>query len=93
MMTIKVIRFFAGASITIGEGTQGPAGPQGEKGDKGDTGATGPQGIQGDKGDKGDTGPAGSSCPSTINLFEEQEGSRRDKVGSFDNSNQLVCIP
>ncbi|MFL6409893.1 MAG: hypothetical protein ACJ71K_01435 [Nitrososphaeraceae archaeon] len=75
MMTIKVIRFFAGASITIGEGTQGPAGPQGEKGDK------------------SDTGPAGSSCPSTINLFEEQEGSRRDKVGSFDNSNQLVCIP
>jgi hypothetical protein len=26
-------------------------------------------------------------------LFEEAEGSRRDKVGSLTNSSQLVCIP
>jgi hypothetical protein len=40
----------------------------------------------------GETGPPGSPCPSTTNLFEEPEGNRRDKVGSFDNPDQLVCI-
>jgi hypothetical protein len=56
----------------------------------------GPPGPQGVKGDTGATGPAGSPCPHTTTLFEaldSGEGNRRDKVGTLNNSDQLVCIP
>jgi hypothetical protein len=95
----------SGSALTPSPGPTGPAGPKGDKGDKGDQGIQGEQGIQGVKGDKGDKGDQGiqgvkgdkgdpgAPCPHTTQLFEEQEGSRRDRVGSLTNSSQLVCIP
>ena len=80
----------SGSALTPIPGPTGPAGPKGDKGDTGDTGATGATGATGPQGPQG---PAGSPCPHTTMLFEEAEGSRRDKVGSLTNSSQLVCIP